>query len=215
LSILCDRPSRDLQAVLAEFFDQMVGNEVTVNTNRYEQPVVSYTKVETARRQAISQLAEPSRMLTITAADVMRTIPTESIGLEISDQALQATTLDLVGLSLRRLRLIKPHRGPGKIALAAHWENVQFPHDYCYMHISSPGYTGMAPVGNDSVNVVLVVEDRQLKGQEMDAFYQRVVWRNERRQSLLAGARLNLTDAFQKVLHCGLDLLGIEPPEKM
>jgi len=94
------------------------------------------------------------------------------------------------GLSPRRLGLIKPHRGPGKIALAAHWENVQFPHDYCYMHISSPGYTGMAPVGNDSVNVVLVVEDRQLKGQEMDAFYQRVVRRNERRQSLLAGARL-------------------------
>ena len=94
------------------------------------------------------------------------------------------------GLSLRRLGLIKPHRGPGKIALAAHWENAQFPQDYCYMHISSPGYTGMAPVGNDSVNVVLVVEDRHVKGQELDAFYQTVVLGNERRQSLLAGARL-------------------------
>jgi len=94
------------------------------------------------------------------------------------------------GLSLRRLGLIKPHRGPGKIALAAHWENGQFPHDYCYMHISSPGYTGMAPVGNDSVNVVMVVEDRHVKGQELDAFYQTVVLGNARRQSLLAGARL-------------------------
>lgn len=94
------------------------------------------------------------------------------------------------GLSLRRLGLIKPHRGPGKIALAAHWENVKFPHDYCYMHISSPGYTGMAPVGKDSVNVVLVVEDRYVKGQELDAFYQTVVLGNERRRSLLAGARL-------------------------
>jgi digeranylgeranylglycerophospholipid reductase len=94
------------------------------------------------------------------------------------------------GLSLRRLGLIKPHQGPRKIALAAHWENVQFPHDYCYMHISSPGYTGMAPVGNDSVNVVLVVEDRHVKGRELDAFYQTVVRGNERRQSLLAGARL-------------------------
>jgi flavin-dependent dehydrogenase len=94
------------------------------------------------------------------------------------------------GLSLRRLGLIKPHRGPGKIALAAHWENVQFPHDYCYMHISSPGYTGMAPVGNDSVNVVLVVEDRNVKGQELDDFYKATVLGNERRQSLLAGARL-------------------------
>ncbi len=94
------------------------------------------------------------------------------------------------GLSLRRLGLIKPHRGPGKIALAAHWENVQFPHDYCYMHISSPGYTGMAPVGNDSVNVVLVVEDRNVKGQELGDFYKATVLGNERRQSLLAGARL-------------------------
>jgi flavin-dependent dehydrogenase len=94
------------------------------------------------------------------------------------------------GLSLRRLGLIKPHRGPGKIALAAHWENVQFPHDYCYMHISTPGYTGMAPVAKDSVNVVLVVEDRYVKGQELDAFYQAVVLGNERRRSLLAGARL-------------------------
>lgn len=94
------------------------------------------------------------------------------------------------GLSLRRLGLIKPHKGPGKIALAAHWENVQFPQDYCYMHISSPGYTGMAPVGNDSVNGVLVVEERHVKGRELDAFYQSVVLGNERRRSLLAGARL-------------------------
>ena len=94
------------------------------------------------------------------------------------------------GLSLRRLGLIQPHKGPGKIALAAHWENVQFPKDYCYMHISSPGYTGMAPVGNDSVNVVLVVADQDIKGQELDAFYQNVVLGNARRRSLLAGARL-------------------------
>ena len=94
------------------------------------------------------------------------------------------------GLSLRRLGLIRPHRGPGKIALAAHWENVQFPHDYCYMHISSPGYTGMAPVGSDSVNGVLVVEDRLVKGRDLDDFYKATVLGNEQRQSLLAGARL-------------------------
>ncbi len=94
------------------------------------------------------------------------------------------------GLSLRRLGLIRPHKGPGKVALAAHWENVQFPRDYCYMHISAPGYTGMAPVGGDSVNVVLVVEDRHIRGREVEALYQTVVLGNPRRQSLLAGARL-------------------------
>ncbi len=93
------------------------------------------------------------------------------------------------GLSLRRLGLVKSRSGSGKIALAAHWEGTPFPQDYCYMHVSSPGYTGMASVGDNSVNVVLVVEDRCLKGQELDAFYQMVVLGNERRQSLLSGAR--------------------------
>ncbi len=93
------------------------------------------------------------------------------------------------GLSLRRLGLIERHKGSCKIALAAHWENASFPLDYCYMHISTPGYTGMAPVGGDSVNVVLVVPDPYVKGRELDAFYQTVVLGNERRQSLLADAR--------------------------
>ena len=84
------------------YFDQMVGNDISVNNARYEQPVISYTKAEAARSKAISQLAEPSRMLTITTTDVARSIPTTSIGLEISDQALQATTLDLVGMALQR-----------------------------------------------------------------------------------------------------------------
>jgi geranylgeranyl reductase family protein len=93
------------------------------------------------------------------------------------------------GLSLRRLGLIKPHRGPAKVALAAHWDNVQFPQDYCYMHVSSPGYTGMAPVGDNSVNVVLVVKDRHVKEKELDTFYQAAVHSNERRHMLLSGAR--------------------------
>ncbi|NIP99616.1 MAG: FAD-binding protein [Nitrospinaceae bacterium] len=94
------------------------------------------------------------------------------------------------GLSLRRLRLKKPQTGPGKIALAAHWEGVRLPREYCYMHISSPGYTGMAQVGRDSVNVVLVVDAPLVKGQEIDAFYQNTVLQNELRRSLLAGGRL-------------------------
>ncbi len=94
------------------------------------------------------------------------------------------------GLSLRRLGLIKRHRGRGKVALAAHWESSEFPRDYCYMHISPPGYTGMAQVANDSVNVVLVVEDRIVKGQNLDALYQKIVMGNERRRFLLSGAQL-------------------------
>ena len=91
----------------ANWFDQMVGNEISISTNRYEQPVISYSKVENAKRQAISQLAEPTRMLTITASDRSKAVPTEAIGLEISDQALQATTLDVVGRSIARYREVE------------------------------------------------------------------------------------------------------------
>ena len=111
------------------------------------------------------------------------------------------------GLSLRRLGLIRPHKGPGKIALAAHWENVQSPMDYCTMHISAPGYTGMARVGEDSVNVVLVVEDRNVKGRELDAFYEAVVRSNPRRQSLLGDARLK-----ERVRSVGSLAYGVRPP---
>lgn len=106
IQMIEDKISVD-RATDANFFDQMVGNDISVPTNRFEQPIISYSKVEDARRQAISQLSEPARMLTITAADQMRTIPTESIGLEVSDQALSATTLDLVGRSMGRYREVE------------------------------------------------------------------------------------------------------------
>ncbi|MFQ5443344.1 MAG: NAD(P)/FAD-dependent oxidoreductase, partial [Nitrospinales bacterium] len=50
-------------------------------------------------------------------------------------------------ISIRRLGLKKPARGPMRIAIAAHWRNVRLPRKFCYMHVSRPGYTGMAPVG--------------------------------------------------------------------
>ena len=60
-------------------------------------------------------------------------------------------------ISLRRLNLRQVSSGEGKIALAAHWEGIKVDGRYCYMHISHPGYTGIAPVGCNRANVVLVV----------------------------------------------------------
>ncbi|MCF8721033.1 NAD(P)/FAD-dependent oxidoreductase [Nitrospina gracilis] len=92
-------------------------------------------------------------------------------------------------VSIRRMGLRRrPKLRRGKVALAAHWKNAELPADYCYMHISRPGYTGMAPVGDGTVNVVLVVDADRVKGEDIDDFYRRVVLGNARRREMLKDA---------------------------
>jgi hypothetical protein len=86
----------------ADAFEGMIAVDESINGDRYEQPLLNFSKPEAARSQGISQLAAPASMLTITSRDVARRIPTFSLGLEISDQALKASTLDIVALSLAR-----------------------------------------------------------------------------------------------------------------
>lgn len=83
-------------------FDRMVAMDMSVVGNRIEQPVISLTPSEQKRSKVISQLAMPDAMLTITTADTSRAISTFSLGLEVSDQALQSTTLDFVSMAVAR-----------------------------------------------------------------------------------------------------------------
>jgi len=86
-------------------FEQLIGYRKTVNTPRFEQPVISYAGAqgpEESQFQRVAQLARPPIMLSIKASDVSRTIPTTSIGMEISREALQATTLDFVAMTMTR-----------------------------------------------------------------------------------------------------------------
>lgn len=83
-------------------FEQLIAVDDSINSDRYERPILNFKRPEEARSQVISQLALPNTMLTITASDVTRKIPTFSLGMEISDQAKAASTLDLVGLALAR-----------------------------------------------------------------------------------------------------------------
>lgn len=82
-------------------FDKMVASDISVTQNRVEQPVVDVTNAET-RAQAISQLSPPKTMLSITTSDTARALPTMSIGMEVSDQALAATTMDFVSMIVNR-----------------------------------------------------------------------------------------------------------------
>lgn len=81
----------------------MIAQEDSIAGDRWERPVISFTNgPEAARGQAISQLSMPNAMMSITASDKSMRIPSWAIGLEISEQAMRSTTIDLVGLAVAR-----------------------------------------------------------------------------------------------------------------
>lgn len=83
-------------------FDGLVAINDSIVGARFEQPLLNYSGPEGARSKTIAQLAEPNVMMGITVSDVARKIPTFSIGLQISDEALAATSLDFVSMALAR-----------------------------------------------------------------------------------------------------------------
>ena len=83
--------------------NSMIAAEDSIQGDRWERPVITYTAgPEAARGQQISQLSMPNMMLGITASDKGMRIPSWAIGLEISEQALRSTTIDLVGMAIAR-----------------------------------------------------------------------------------------------------------------
>jgi len=91
-------------------FNNMVAITTTVNSARTEQPVISFDGKDgptEKRSNQISQLTLPASMMTITASDRTRTIPTFSLGMAISDEALAYTSLDLVGMAITRQKEIE------------------------------------------------------------------------------------------------------------
>jgi menaquinone-9 beta-reductase len=91
-------------------------------------------------------------------------------------------------LSLKKMGLKNKPAGTTKIAMAAHWQGAQIADDYCYMHVSRPGYTGISSVGGDRTNVVLVVNRQSMQGEKSDKFYLDAVMRNSHRRKILQDA---------------------------
>ena len=92
-------------------------------------------------------------------------------------------------LSLKKFQLKEEPVGGVKIAMAAHWEGAQIADDYCYMHVSDPGYTGISNVGSDRANVVLVVDRDSMNGENPDKFYLDTVMKNSQRYKILRNAK--------------------------
>ncbi|MBT5869932.1 MAG: NAD(P)/FAD-dependent oxidoreductase [Nitrospinaceae bacterium] len=94
-------------------------------------------------------------------------------------------------LSLKKFSLKRQAQGRSRIAFAAHWQGVEELNDYCHMHVSQPGYTGISAVGKDRANVVLVVDASAFRDETVETFYHRVLMKNSRRRKiLLNGERL-------------------------
>jgi hypothetical protein len=86
-------------------FEDMVGYKKTIASDRYERPYISYggaSGPEDSAFQRVAQNARPPLMLSITASDVTKTIPTTAVGLEISHKAMAESSLDLVALTMTR-----------------------------------------------------------------------------------------------------------------
>ena len=92
-------------------------------------------------------------------------------------------------LSLKKFQLKEEPVGGVKIAMAAHWEGAPIADDYCYMHVSDPGYTGISNVGSDRANVVLVVDRDSMNGENPDKFYLDTVMKNSQRYKILRNAK--------------------------
>lgn len=83
-------------------FNQLVAVDDSINSNRFEQPLLDYSNVNGTVAQPIAQLSEPAAMIGIKISDVARKIPTFSLGLQVSFEAMKATTLDLVAMAMSR-----------------------------------------------------------------------------------------------------------------
>lgn len=86
-------------------FDSMVANTVSLNSEHFEQPVVDYGTAggpEQVKAQRVAQGANPPRMVFFKTADRIRRVGSWNIGMEWSHQALKATTLDYVTMTVAR-----------------------------------------------------------------------------------------------------------------
>lgn len=79
-------------------FDSLIAITENIAGANYTQPRIDVTANEAVRNQPIAQGADPAVMVTISTSQLSRQIPTKSIGLQITDQAANFATLDLVAI---------------------------------------------------------------------------------------------------------------------
>ena len=93
-----------------QMFNGMVAQELSIAGEAFEQPVIDYGTrggPEQAKAQRISQFAEPPVLMRFGTSQRIRKLPTYGMMLEFSQQALRATTLDMVAMTVNRYLMIE------------------------------------------------------------------------------------------------------------
>lgn len=105
------QPDRKTDEVV---YNDMVAITVPISGDHFDQPILSYanagganTGANGAKAQRIAQLAQAPTILTLTTSERSRKIPTYGIGIEMSQQAMRATTIDLLALTVNRFTEIE------------------------------------------------------------------------------------------------------------
>jgi len=98
-------------------FDQMLADVYSVAGRRIEQPYIDYTRAngpEASRNQERAQGAAPSTMMTIKAGEKTLTIGETPLAVTITDEAMQATTIDMVALAMTRQAEVESYTRVGE-----------------------------------------------------------------------------------------------------
>jgi len=79
-----------------QIWGNMIAMRETIDSEVYIQPKIDVTNPRAERSTPISQNALPHNMISITASETSKAVPTVSIGLQISEQAQRRASVDLV-----------------------------------------------------------------------------------------------------------------------
>lgn len=91
---------------IIQVWESLVSITRNLNGAKADQPIIDTRAPEGSRSGRVAQLVEPETMVSITVGERSYRVPTNSIGLLISDEAMAATTIDLV-----RIVMAKQSRG--------------------------------------------------------------------------------------------------------
>lgn len=86
-------------------FESMVAQSLSIGGDVFEQPIINYNNpngAQSAKHQRIAQLAPTPTMLAITTSDKFRRLPTYGMGIEMSQQAMKASTIDTLAFTVQR-----------------------------------------------------------------------------------------------------------------
>lgn len=83
-------------------FERMIAENVSIAANVYTYPTINTEAPMDHDSRSIAQNTMPRNLVSITASQSTKTIANQSVGLQIAEQALQYSSLDLVGIVLKR-----------------------------------------------------------------------------------------------------------------